>query len=315
MVDFKALGRTKPVRIAAAGVGGVVALGAAASLAQSLFADTTGVIHGCVDHHGHLRVLEGNGSHCEGHESPIQWNQVGPVGPMGPIGLTGPQGPIGATGPAGTTGPAGPAGTAGPQGLPGIQGVVGPAGRDGRDGRDGVSGGGGTTSLPIDPCSPTMTASGTQSIFVHIEGIDGESRDGKHIKWIDASAFGWGGVSAAVSSSSTGAGAGKPHVGPFCVLKSLDTASPPLIDATVTGEHIKSVQVNFVKAGNKGDAEYLKYKFEDVLVSSLQPSGVGDRPGESVTFSFNKATIEYCPQLPDGSLGGCEQVVFNLSQL
>src|SRR5258708_37920624 len=95
MADLKRLGRSKPVRIAAAGVGGVVALGAAAGLAQSLLASPAGVISACVGSNGALRVSDS----CKSNETALQWNQVGPIGPPGAQGPKGDNGAPGAAGP------------------------------------------------------------------------------------------------------------------------------------------------------------------------------------------------------------------------
>jgi len=298
MADLKSLGRSKPVRIAAAGVGGVVALSAAAGLAQSLFATSPGVISACVGRHGALRVLGADGASCQKDETPIQWNQLGPIGPQGPQGLQGLQGEMGAPGIAG---PPGAPGTPGSQGLPG---------RDGRDGRDGTSGSG-TSALPVDPCTPTIGSTSGSEIFVFVDGAPGESLDSTHKGWIDTLSFGWAGVANAMSpSSGGGAGAGKSQVGPFCFVKNVDKATPPLLRFASQGQHIKEVLVTFRKAG-KAQLEYLKYKFEDVFVSSVQPGGGGVLPGEEVTLNFAQVSIDYCPTLADGTLGACSNVVID----
>jgi type VI secretion system secreted protein Hcp len=259
------------------------------------------VIRGCVERNGTLRVLEGD-DNCRKSETAIQWNQIGPQGL---------QGPPGANGAPGVAGPPGANGAPGEQGAPGAQGLPGPAGRDGRDGRDGVSGGG-TGSLPVDPCTPNMTASTSGDIFVLVDGIPGESLDSKHKDWIDTLAFGWAGVSNSMSASAGGGGgAGKSTLGPFCFTKNIDKASTLLVKAAAQGQHIKDVSVTFRKAG-KAQLEYLKYKFEDVFVSSVQPGGTPSLlPGEEVTLNYQRVSIEYCPQLADGSLGACNEVVLD----
>jgi type VI secretion system secreted protein Hcp len=68
----------------------------------------TGVIDGCVNREGHLRIV-GAAGRCRHEETPISWNVVGPVGPAGPTGASGPSGRDGATGPTGPQGTAGAA--------------------------------------------------------------------------------------------------------------------------------------------------------------------------------------------------------------
>lgn len=73
-------------------------------LAANVAADTTpATYYACVNqNNGTIRMTTANGT-CNGNETKISWNQVGPAGPQGPAGATGPQGPQGPQGPAGLT--------------------------------------------------------------------------------------------------------------------------------------------------------------------------------------------------------------------
>lgn len=73
----------------------------------------TGVIYGCYDNAGKLRVIDNATTTCKTNETQLTWSQTGPQGPIGP---QGPQGPTGVQGPAGLQGPAGPQGATGPAG-------------------------------------------------------------------------------------------------------------------------------------------------------------------------------------------------------
>jgi hypothetical protein len=87
--------------------------------AQASIPDTGGVIHGCYDNKGALRVIDSAASACKNGETALDWNQTGPQGPTGPIGPQGPQGAQGAQGPQGPPGQSGAQGPAGPPGSPG----------------------------------------------------------------------------------------------------------------------------------------------------------------------------------------------------
>jgi type VI protein secretion system component Hcp len=305
MADFKSLTRSKPLRMASAGVGGVVALGAAVAVAQSLSASDN-EIHACIGEHGRLRIVH-SPSECERHEEhPISWNRQGPVGPQGVPGATG------ATGAVGPTGPEGAAGPAGPQGLPGVQG---PQGVPGRDGRDGVSG---VASTPATTCSTTLS-SATSGIFASIAGVPGDSVDAKHKGDTNITAFGWGGITNAVSSASgAGAGTGRTEVGPICIVKEVDSGSVQLITAAATGKAIPTATFFFTSpttaAGGKGGGgkalgDQLKIKLSNVLITSYQPGQAGDAVGEAVQMTFQRADITVCPEnATDSALGPCNTV-------
>jgi type VI secretion system secreted protein Hcp len=300
MANFKGLTRSKPLRIASVGVGGVVALGAAAALAQSLLSSQTGVIQACADGQGRLRLKGADG--CAKNETELQWNQVGPVGPIGPQGQAGPQGPQGPAGPDGAQG------LPGTPGAPGAAGPPGPAGRDGRDGRDGTSAGG--TTVP--DCTASIPNS-SNDIFIKVAAISGESKDKAHSGEIEALSFGWGGVTGAPPSPAGAGAAGKPQIGPFCFVHAVDTASPQLVQKAAEGKQISEVKVTFRTAGAKPQ-EYLKYTFDQVIVSSVRPGAAGVLPGEQVTLNFASAEIEYCPVQEDGSLGACVQTTLDLTK-
>ena len=61
------------------------------------------------------------------------------------------------------------------------------------------------------------------------------------------------------------------------------------------------------KAGGDNPIEYLVYNFTNVFVTAVQWSGSGgggdDVPMESVSFSFEQATIDYTPQDDTGAAG------------
>jgi type VI secretion system secreted protein Hcp len=79
--------------------------------------------------------------------------------------------------------------------------------------------------------------------------------------------------------------------------KGIDKATPKLILACATGQHIPKAAMAMRKAG--GDQkEYLKITLEDVMVSSYSTSGAGggESPTESISLAFGKITFEYFEQ-------------------
>ena len=92
-----------------------IAAAAVAGVAQAAIPGSgDGVISGCYDKTGKLRVIDAQaGAKCASAEKPLAWNQQGQPGPAGAQGATGPAGAQGATGPAGPQGVPGPAGQSG----------------------------------------------------------------------------------------------------------------------------------------------------------------------------------------------------------
>ena len=89
----------------------------------------------------------------------------------------------------------------------------------------------------------------------------------------------------------------------FHFVMKVNKASPKLMLACATGEHISKATLTCRKAG-KEQQEYLKINFTELLVSSFQTGGsAGDVvPTDQISVNFSKIEVEYKPQKADGSL-------------
>jgi type VI secretion system secreted protein Hcp len=150
--------------------------------------------------------------------------------------------------------------------------------------------------------------------FIKFDGIKGESADAKHKDEIDVESWSWGEMRTGGAAAGGGAGAGKVAMQDFHFVMRLNRASPSLMKACATGQHIKMATLTARKAG-KEQHEYLTFKFHDVLVSSFQTGGSEHSdvvPIDQVSFNFAKIEIEYKEQKPDGSLVPGSQFGFDL---
>jgi hypothetical protein len=57
----------------------------AGAVAVATIPDASGVIHGCYNKSGDLRVIDDAVETCKQNETPLNWNQTGPQGPSGPL--------------------------------------------------------------------------------------------------------------------------------------------------------------------------------------------------------------------------------------
>jgi len=139
-------------------------------------------------------------------------------------------------------------------------------------------------------------------IFAKIGDIKGESPDDKHKGEIEVLSYSWGvGNSASPGGAGGGGGAGKATFQDLSFTHSIDKASPVLLKACATGEHIKEATITHRKAG-KGQQEYLIIKMNDVIVTSVALSDTTDASSEHVSITFAKVDLEYKPRKADGSL-------------
>ena len=139
-------------------------------------------------------------------------------------------------------------------------------------------------------------------IFAKLGDIKGESLDSKHKDEVEVLSWSWGVSNAGTIGRGSGGGAGKASFNDFNFTHFIDKASPLLLKACATGQHLKEAVITVRKAG-KGSQEYLIIKMSDVIITSVNPSGAADAAtAEHVALQFAKVDLEYKPQKADGSL-------------
>jgi type VI secretion system secreted protein Hcp len=139
-------------------------------------------------------------------------------------------------------------------------------------------------------------------IFAKIGDIKGESNDSKHKDEIEVFSFSWGVTNAGGTAPGGGGGAGKATFQDLSIVHNIDKASPLLMRACATGEHLKEATITHRKAG-KGQHDYLIVKMNDVIITGVSHSGASSQPAaETVSLAFAKIDFEYKPQKSDGTL-------------
>ena len=125
-------------------------------------------------------------------------------------------------------------------------------------------------------------------IFIKIGDIKGESTDAKHKDEVEVLSWSWG-VAQSGSVAGPGGGTGKASFSAFSFMHRIDAASPPLMKACATGEHIKEATVTSRKAG-KGQQEFLIIKMNDILITSVQPT-MSNAEGSMEAVSLQMAKV------------------------
>jgi type VI secretion system secreted protein Hcp len=158
--------------------------------------------------------------------------------------------------------------------------------------------------------SGVARAPGAGDMFFKVKGaragdINGEAQDQTHKNEIEVLAWSWG--MQGKSSLGGGPATGKATIRELRITKKVDKASTALMAALRTNELIKEATLTLRKSG-KTPLEYLKIKIENGRVMSVDLEA-GDTAGgsalfERVSLSFNKITVEYTPQGPDGQAQG-----------
>ena len=156
----------------------------------------------------------------------------------------------------------------------------------------------------------------SSDFILKVDGIEGESQDKKHKGEIDLLSWSWGESNSGSHAGGGGGGSGKVQMQDFHFTMKCNKASPKLMLACATGQHIKSATLTCRKAGGE-QQEYMIVKFTDLLISSYQTGGsdgADSLPTEQIAFNFSQIEIDYKEQKPDGSLGGSVKTGYNVKQ-
>jgi type VI secretion system secreted protein Hcp len=150
-------------------------------------------------------------------------------------------------------------------------------------------------------------------MFLKLGDIKGESQDAKHKGEIELLSWSWGISQAGGFHTGTGGGVGKASFADLSVTHRLDKASPNLMMACASGQHIKDGLLTQRKAG-KDQQEFLTFKLADIIVTGVQPAGHdGDSgPMENVSLNFGKVEMEYKAQKADGTLDASVKFVYDI---
>ncbi|MGH7588683.1 MAG: Hcp family type VI secretion system effector [Gemmatimonadota bacterium] len=120
--------------------------------------------------------------------------------------------------------------------------------------------------------------------YMRIGGIDGESLDEDHDKWMDVISIDW--PSGAAEPSGPGAGE-------VVITRKLDTSSPRLVEAIAQGAALPLVVLH--APGGRNRTSYQAFELENVRITSYSISTAGNVPTESIAFQFEKIDIKDGP--------------------
>jgi type VI secretion system Hcp family effector len=154
--------------------------------------------------------------------------------------------------------------------------------------------------------APAMAA---YNIYLKLDNVVGEVT-GKFDKWIELYSYSSGFSVPTTSQNAAGAGAGRagrPTCAPLSAMKLIDSSSPPLLTAAMSGQLFSKAEIDFVPVGTESAQPFLKYELTNVMVSSLQDSGSAaaelNTPTESISLNFGGMKVTYYPPTEKGSSG------------
>ena len=146
--------------------------------------------------------------------------------------------------------------------------------------------------------------------YVQINGIDGQSNDKGHSKWIEAIAFSHGSKQQIASERAT-AVAGRGTFEPFIFVHEIDKATPKLQQFCMSGQKIDKVKVEVCSAVAGVQTPVYEVTLEQVKVISAKVQAGQAGFSSDNTSAAGKITWKSVAIKPDGSKDGAVEANFN----
>lgn len=145
-------------------------------------------------------------------------------------------------------------------------------------------------------------------VYLQIEGIKGESADGRHKDWMECQSATWSISQPRSATASTGGGhtAERCEHGEVVITKLADLSSPVLLQTCSTGRTIPRAKLEFMRADGNGERiKYFEIELENVLIGGVFPAiHEGKLLSEHVGLKYSKAKWKYTQQKIGGGVSG-----------
>jgi len=137
--------------------------------------------------------------------------------------------------------------------------------------------------------------------YLEIDGVQGESKDASHTNQIEVLSFSWGESQAGTFGAGSGGTAGKVSMSDFSFTMQTNKATPPLLKACATGQHISKATLYCRKSTGAKQDDYMIWTMQPVMVSSYQTGGSSgaEVPVDSISLNYGKLKIQYKIQTDD----------------
>ena len=135
-------------------------------------------------------------------------------------------------------------------------------------------------------------------------GIEGESLEKGFEKCFQLQNWNEGVSNSGSSAAGSGLGVGRAQFSDFSFNITHGKASPKLMLACASGQHISEVTLTCRKStGEETPQPFLVFKFKDVVISSWNVSGSSEGlPYESISLNFSEVTQQSSEQAKDGKI-------------
>ncbi len=147
--------------------------------------------------------------------------------------------------------------------------------------------------------------------FAKYDGIDGESKDADHDKWIDVLSIDWGVHKPGGGMTGQSRRRGAAVVEDLVLTTEFEKSSPKLQEKCLKGEVIPKLEIELTSTYGGARATYLRYELKNVMITSYKMTASGNDeagpPTEEYGVNFEEIKVTYTEYDGSGSsLGNVE---------
>ncbi len=154
--------------------------------------------------------------------------------------------------------------------------------------------------------------------FVKYDGIDGESKDANHDKWIDVLNVDWGIHKPGGGATGQSRRAGAAVVEDMTLTMEYEKSSPKLQEKCLKGEIIPKLELELTATYGGSRATYLKYELKNVMITSYQTNASGNDEAGPPTIvignNFEEVKVTYTEYDDTGSSQGNVETEFKVEK-
>ncbi len=177
--------------------------------------------------------------------------------------------------------------------------------------------------VAIGAIALTMILIGTSdeaeaAAFIKYDGIDGESTDSKHDKWIDVLSVDWGAYRSGGGATGETRSRGEAVVGDMTITMVFEKSSVKLLEKCLMGQVIPKLEIELTATYGGSRATYLKYELINVMITSFQfqASGNDDAGPPTVVIgnNFEEIKVTYTEFDDAGNSKGNVEVEYKIGE-
>ena len=155
------------------------------------------------------------------------------------------------------------------------------------------------------------------AVFAKYDGVDGESKDQNHDKWVDVLSIDWGAHKPGGGMTGQSRRRGAAVVDDLTLTIEYEKASPKLQEKCLKGEVIPKLEIEQTASYGGARATYLKFELKNVMVTSFQVNASGnDQTPPTVVLSnnFEEIKVTYTEFDDEGASKGNVETEFKVEK-